>query len=118
MANLRVRTIDESELDTVLAEDFAFDGTIEFNEPLLVKGHLAGELKTKSDLFIAESATVEANVRARRVSIKGTVRGDVSAVERIEIFSGATLRGNIETPDVIIQSGSRFTGRCVMPTDS
>lgn len=115
MANLRIRTIDESELDTVLAEDFTFEGTIQFQEPLVVKGRVSGELKTESDLFVAESATMEANVEARRVSLKGTLRGDVRALERIEIFSGATLHGNIETPDVIIQSGSRFTGRCVMP---
>lgn len=118
MANLRVRTIDESELDTVLAEDFSFDGTVEFDEPLVVKGHISGELKTESDLFVAENATVEANIRARRISLKGTVRGDVTALERIEIFTGATLQGNIETPDVIIQSGSHFTGRCVMPAGS
>lgn len=117
MANLRVRTIDESELDTVLAEDFSFDGTINFDEPLVVKGHVSGELKTESDLYVAESATLDANVKARRISLKGTLHGDVNALERIEIFSGATLQGNIETPDVIIQSGSHFTGRCVMPAE-
>jgi cytoskeletal protein CcmA (bactofilin family) len=118
MANLRVRTIDESELDTVLAEDFEFDGTIEFREPLLVKGHVSGELKTESDLFVAESATVDADIRARRVSIKGTVHGDVGALERIEVFAGASLNGNIATPDIIIQSGGRFSGQCTMPADT
>ncbi len=115
MANLRVRTIDESDLDTVLAEDFSFEGKIEFDEPLLVKGRVAGELKTDSDLFVAESARVEADIRARRVSVKGAVTGDVNAIERIELFAGAVLHGNIETPDLIIQSGCRFSGQCSMP---
>lgn len=115
MAELRVRTIDESELDTVLAPDIEFEGTIEFTEPLLIKGSVRGEVKTQSDLFVADSARVDANITAARVSVKGTVRGDVEASERIELFSGAAIVGNVSSPDLIIQSGSHFTGRCTMP---
>jgi cytoskeletal protein CcmA (bactofilin family) len=115
MAELRVRTIDESELDTVLAEDFDFEGTIEFSEPLLIKGAVKGEVRSHSDLFIAESAHVEANVRASRVTVKGTIRGDVDATDRIELFAGAGIIGNIRTPDLIVQSGSRLSGCCEMP---
>ena len=116
MAELRVRTIDESELDTVLAEDIDFEGTIEFSEPLLIKGSVKGEVRSHSDLFVAESARVEANIRASRVTVKGAVHGDVDAVDRIELFSGARIEGNIRTPDLIVQSGSHLSGRCEMPT--
>jgi len=115
MAELRVRTIDESELDTVLAQDIDFEGTIEFSEPLLVKGSVRGDIKTPSDLFIADGARVNADISASRVSIKGTVQGDVNASERVELFSGAAIVGNVATPDLIVQSGSHFTGRCEMP---
>jgi cytoskeletal protein CcmA (bactofilin family) len=115
MAELRVRTIDESELDTVLAQDIDFEGTIEFSEPLLVKGSVRGDIKTPSDLFIANGARVNADITAARVSIKGTVQGDVTASERVELFSGAAIVGNVATPDLIVQSGSHFTGRCEMP---
>lgn len=115
MAELRVRTIDESELDTVLAPDIDFEGTIEFSEPLLVKGAVRGEIKTESDLFIADSARLQANISAARVSVKGTVQGDVTATERVELFSGAAIVGNVSSPDLIIQSGSHYTGYCTMP---
>lgn len=115
MAELRIRTIDESELDTVLAEDIEFEGTIEFSEPLLIKGAVHGEIKTKSDLFVADSARLHADVEAARVSVKGVVTGDILAHERIELFSGAAIVGNVSSPDLIVQSGSHFTGHCVMP---
>ena len=117
MAELRIRTIDESELDTVLAEDIDFEGTIEFSEPLLVKGTVKGEVKSHSDLFVAESARVNADIHAARVTVKGSVHGDVDAAERIELFSGASIHGNIRTPDLIVQSGSRLSGRCDMPAE-
>lgn len=116
MAELRVRTIDESELETVLAEDLEFDGTIEFAEPLLVKGRLSGEVHAEADLYIAASAVLDADIVAARVSVKGTVSGDITASERIELFSGASIGGNIRTPDLIVQSGSHFTGTCRMDT--
>lgn len=114
MAELRVRTIDESELETVLAEDLEFEGTIEYGEPLLVKGKLSGEVRTQSDLYISTSAVLDADVHATRVSVRGTVRGDIHAMERIELFSGGSIGGNIRTPDLIMQSGSHFTGTCTM----
>lgn len=118
MADLKVRTIDESELDTILAADVEFDGDVQFDRPLLVKGTVKGTIQTESDLFVAEGARVEANVTARRVSVKGLVVGDVRASNRIELFSDSTLEGNIRTPDLIVQSGSKFTGKCDMRDDT
>ena len=115
MADLRVRRIDESDLDSVLAEDFEFEGEIHFQSPLLVKGHVSGQITSKSDLFVSEDAVVDASVSARRVSVKGTVSGDVSASERIELFASSRLEGNIATPDLIVQSGCRLNGKCSMP---
>jgi len=114
MAELRVRSIDESELDTVLADDIQFEGRIEFSDPLLVKGAVQGEIVSSSDLYIAENAVVRADIEASRVSIKGTIHGDVRATGRVELFSGARLTGNVFTPDLIVQSGSRFSGHCDM----
>ncbi len=114
MAELRVRTIDESELTTVLAEDFEFDGTVEFIDPLLVKGKLAGEVRSQSEFYISASAQLQANVAASRISVKGRVTGDLVATERIELFDGATITGNITTPDLIVQSGGVLQGTCTM----
>ena len=118
MADLRVRRIDESDLDSVLAEDFEFEGEIHFEKPLLVKGHVSGQISSESDLFISEGAIVDASVSAHRVSVKGTVRGDVSAEDRIELFASSRLEGNIATPDLIVQSGCMLNGKCSMPGGS
>jgi cytoskeletal protein CcmA (bactofilin family) len=114
MADLRVRTIDETEIPTVLGDDIEFEGTVEFTEPLLVKGTLSGEVRSASELFIAPQAYLKANVAASRISVKGQVTGDLVASERIELFAGATIQGNITTPDLIVQSGGVLQGSCTM----
>ncbi len=111
---MRIRSIDESTLQTVLAEDIDFDGEIRFTEPLLVKGSVKGTVISDTDLYVNADAVVAARIEARKVSVKGEVRGDIVASERLELFSTARLHGNVSTPDLIVQSGCRLNGTCTM----
>ncbi len=114
MANMRIRNIDEADIDTVLAEDIEFDGELVFHDPLLIKGSFSGEIRSSGDLFISESARVEAKVEAQTVSVKGHVKGDVQAHSRLELFESARVIGNIRTPDLFVQSGCLINGTCKM----
>jgi cytoskeletal protein CcmA (bactofilin family) len=115
MAEMQVRNIDEADIDTVLAEDIDFDGEISFEQPLLVKGKVTGEIRSSGDLFVHEGAVVEATIAADVVSVKGRVSGDIAAKTRLELFATSRVSGNISAPDLIIQSGCRFNGTCKMP---
>jgi cytoskeletal protein CcmA (bactofilin family) len=114
MADLRLRSIDESEIDTILAEDIDFDGNMNFHKPVLIKGKFSGSIHASGDLFVNSDAVVEATIEAQTVSLKGTIKGDIYAAKRLELFSASRLEGNIRTPDMIMQSGCIFNGTCTM----
>ncbi|MBU8914240.1 MAG: polymer-forming cytoskeletal protein [Spirochaetales bacterium] len=114
MSDLRIRAIDESTLQTVLAEDIDFDGELRFSEPLLIKGTVKGIVISDTDLYINPDATVAATITARKVSVKGRVTGDIHAKGRLELFASARVQGNVSTPDLIVQSGSLLNGSCKM----
>jgi len=114
MSDLRIRAIDESTLQTVLAEDIDFDGELRFSEPLLIKGTVKGTVISDTDLYINPDATVFATITARKVSVKGRVTGDIHAQSRLELFASARVEGNVSTPDLIVQSGSLLNGSCKM----
>jgi len=114
MSDLRVRNIDEDEIDTVLGSDVEFEGDLEFDQFVLIKGRLQGTLQSTSDVFIGPSARLDAAVDARVISIKGEVKGDVTARRRLELFASSAVSGTILTPDMIMQSGARFNGNCRM----
>ncbi|MFP3959856.1 MAG: polymer-forming cytoskeletal protein [Spirochaetaceae bacterium] len=114
MANLRVKNIDEADIDTVLAEDIEFEGELVFHDPLLIKGSFTGEIRASGDLFVSETANVDAKIEARTVSVKGHVNGDVHAHTRLELFETARVSGSIRTPDLFVQSGSLINGTCRM----
>ncbi len=114
MAELRLKMIDEADIDTVFADDVEFEGELAFQEPVLVKGVLKGKLQSSADVYISEQATVEAEVAADVVSVKGRLNGDIFARRKLELFSTGRVGGTLRTPDLIVQSGALFNGTCRM----
>lgn len=80
----------------------------------MVKGTFQGEIKASSDLIIGEKAVVKAKIEAGTVSSKGRIEGDVVAHARVEFFSTASMVGDLVTPDLVMESGCQYNGRCTM----
>ena len=114
LREVRIDQIDENEVDTILAEDIDFSGVLSFQRPLMIKGRFQGEIKASSDLYIGEKAVVKAKIEADTVSSKGRIEGDVLARSRVEFFSTATMLGDLTTPDLVMESGCQYNGRCTM----
>lgn len=114
MNEVHIKNIPETDLDTILAEDIDFSGELRFEKPLMIKGSFKGQIKASGDLFIGENAKVEAEIAANLVSLKGSVRGNILARSRVELFSTSRVDGDISTPNMIMESGSRFNGICTM----
>jgi cytoskeletal protein CcmA (bactofilin family) len=114
MAEIRIKDIDENEIDTVLAEDIDFEGQLTFKKPLMIKGKFKGEITSNSSLYVGEKAFVEAKVESGLVSSKGRIKGDIVGHSRIEFFSTANVEGDVTSPDFVVESGCKFNGYCNM----
>jgi cytoskeletal protein CcmA (bactofilin family) len=115
MSDYRLHYTDENDMDTVMSEDFFFEGHVSFEKPLLIKGRFKGSIASGGDVYINKGAVVEAKIEAGRVWLKGSVKGEIKTQSKLELFSDSSMEGNISTPDLIIQSGCRFHGFCEMP---
>src|SRR6056297_1891291 len=114
MSEVQIREVDESDIVTILADAISFDGRLSFDDSLMIKGKFSGDIRAKGNLYVDNDAVVEARVEANIVSLKGTVKGDVFAHTRVELFSSAMVDGDITAPDVIMESGCKFNGICKM----
>jgi cytoskeletal protein CcmA (bactofilin family) len=93
-----------------LGPNIVFDGKLSGDESLIIEGHLKGEVDLKNDLKVGRGARVEAVVHARNVSVEGTVVGDLSADNRVELFNSAHVDGNIRAPKIVVAEGAKFRG--------
>ena len=114
MAEVRIKKMDEAEIDTILAEDIDFQGVLSFDKPLMIKGRFKGEICASGDLFVGQDAVVEAKIEANLVSARGTIEGDIVAHSKVELFATSAITGDISTPDIEIEGGCRFNGHCQM----
>jgi cytoskeletal protein CcmA (bactofilin family) len=103
---------------TVFGKDTEFYGDLTFSKSLQINGSFEGDINSTGFLVIGDTAVVKANIRARTVILKGTIRGNVEATERLEIHQNGKLYGNIRTAKLRIADGVVFDGNCEMIKDA
>jgi cytoskeletal protein CcmA (bactofilin family) len=101
-------------LNAFIGEGTAFKGTLSFQGPVRIDGNLEGEIFTKDTLVVGKSAVIRADIHAGALVIGGTIHGNITAENKVELHSGARLYGNIGTPSLVIAEGVVFEGSCTM----
>ena len=114
MTDVHNDSFDDEDFDTILSEDIVFSGTLNFEKPFLIRGKLSGDINAKGLLVVDENATVDANIKASKVIIRGSVKGDVTAAEKVEVTVTGKLSGNVTAPEIFMETGCFFNGRCTM----
>ncbi|MDR3276900.1 MAG: polymer-forming cytoskeletal protein [Treponema sp.] len=114
MSEVRADELEDNDFDTILSPDIEFSGSLKFARPFLIRGHVSGDIDAQGLLVVDEEAVVEADISASRVIIKGTVTGDVSAGEKVELTVSGRLRGNVKAPEIFMETGCVFNGLCTM----
>jgi len=100
---------------TNIGPSIKINGELSSDESLRLDGHVTGHiLLREAELTVGQSARVEADIRSVRVLVLGTVNGNISATERIELGASAVVNGSLSANKVVIIDGARFTGRVDM----
>jgi cytoskeletal protein CcmA (bactofilin family) len=118
MTDVHNDILDDEDFDTILSPDIDFSGTLNFEKPFLIRGRVSGEIAARGLLVVDEDAVVEANINASRVIIRGSVKGDVTAAEKVEVTITGKLVGNVSAPEIFMETGCVFNGRCTMTEKS
>ena len=114
MTDVHNDVLEDEDFDTILSEDIDFRGVLCFDKPFLIRGRLSGEIEARDLLVVDEGAVVAANIRGSKVVIRGSVTGDVTALEKVELSLTGNLTGNVIAPEVSMETGCVFNGRCTM----
>lgn len=114
MTDVHNDILEDEDFDTILSKDIEFSGTLNFEKSFLIRGKLSGNIAASGLLVVDEEAVVEANIVASKVIIRGSVKGDVTASEKVEVAVSGKLSGNVKAPEIFMETGCTFNGRCTM----
>src|SRR5437867_6783382 len=94
----------------LLSGGVSIKGSVKFRNALLIDGELEGEIDSTGALTIGEHARIRGTIRAKSVTVRGTIDGNIFASERCEFGPGCTLRGDIEAPRLVVDENATFLG--------
>ncbi|MDB4905505.1 MAG: bactofilin [Gemmatimonadetes bacterium] len=86
-------------------------GDVTTEGTLRVDGQLQGTIHQADTVIIGVGATVVGDVNAREVIVGGTVHGNISATERVELQSSGVVAGDIDSAAILVQEGGAVQGR-------
>jgi cytoskeletal protein CcmA (bactofilin family) len=94
-------------------------GELSSDEDLIIEGTVEGKIAHQSHhLTIGKNGRVKADVRARLITVYGTVEGDLHGDEGVQITATARVIGNVVAPRVSLESGATFQGSITTKDDS
>ena len=102
------------DLNAFLGKGCEYDGKLTFEGSVRIDGKFAGEIFTNDILLVGEGAFVKAEIEVGTIVISGTVEGNINAKKLVEIKAPGVVRGNIQTPSLVIEQGVILEGSCKM----
>jgi DNA-directed RNA polymerase subunit RPC12/RpoP len=84
-------------------------------EDLKIKAyHSVVRLATAGKVEVAKNAQVIARVRVDELIVNGTIKGDVTALSRIEVGKKGAIYGDVVCRTISIQPGAKLSGHFVI----
>jgi cytoskeletal protein CcmA (bactofilin family) len=101
--------------EVVLGESTSFNGLLRFRETLRIRGKFKGAIEATGALIVDKGAVVEAErISVSSLTVYGTVVGDIQAIDKVDMLSGAEVRGDVTAARLRIADGVLFEGQCSM----
>jgi cytoskeletal protein CcmA (bactofilin family) len=95
----------------IIGEGSIFDGRFYVNGSILIEGKFQGDIKTDDQLIVGPTGKVKTDIIARRVTIAGTLIGNITASEEVSLLHTGKILGNISTPKLTVEPGVVTEGK-------
>lgn len=103
------------EIQALLGRGTEFEGLLAFEGRVRIDGKFTGEVRSEGILILGDGAEVEADVEVGTLIVRGGVlRGNVTALQLIEIHAEGAVHGDIAAPTIDIDKGCVFEGQVKM----
>jgi cytoskeletal protein CcmA (bactofilin family) len=99
--------------ETVLGASSAIEGTLVSQGNIRLDGTFSGTLQITGNVLVGETATINADINGKNISIAGTVRGNVHG-KKIQLLSSARVWGDIASGALTMEEGAFIDGKISM----
>ncbi|MFQ5501640.1 MAG: polymer-forming cytoskeletal protein [Phycisphaerae bacterium] len=80
----------------------------------IIGSHPGKTLATCGDILVEPSTTLNLEITANNVIVRGRVRGSIRANASVEVTPTGRVVGDVKAPKIIVREGGVIQGRCEM----
>ena len=104
--------VDERRATAWIGQGVVVEGRITSSQDLRIDGRVEGTIEVGDHvLMIGARAAVKASLVARSILISGTVIGNVTATDRLDLQATGSIEGDISSPRLVMVDGAVVKGR-------
>lgn len=100
--------------DTVIGNEAYFQGTLTAKGSLRVDGRIDGSIVDAKTVTIGKTGKVKGDISCEICYTRGEVRGNIVALDHVEVLAGSRLDGDVRAPKIMLEEGAIFNGNCSM----
>ena len=100
--------------ESIISAGICIKGEMSFEDALRIDGRFEGQLKGGGQLHTGRDSRIVGEATVGQAVIEGTVEGNVTASERIELTPTAKVTGDIRAPRVVVAEGASLMGTCII----
>jgi cytoskeletal protein CcmA (bactofilin family) len=99
---------------TIIGQSAVVVGNIVSQNLVQLKGHVVGNIDVNgspnAQLSVFSQAHVDGDISAQQAVVNGVVNGNIESTGRVELHSGADVKGNISYATMAIEHGAKLYG--------
>jgi len=106
---------NDTKLNTIIGPGSHIKGDIEVQGGIRIDGSVEGNINATGPITVGrDGKIITPSITATSATVGGTIKGDISAKERIRLEPTANVEGNLITELLIVEEGAVFTGNSNM----
>lgn len=112
------RNAKSEKTGSIIGSDAFWEGAVQTGGSVRIDGRFKGSVKAEGDIVVGEDALVEAELHGKYILIAGSVWGEVTAAEKLELGSKGKLYGDFQADKLLVEEGAVLCGECRMDLDA
>ncbi len=110
------QSVIKTQNKTVICEKSSVTGDITGKSDVIIAGAFQGKINIPEfTVTIDTSGRAKASVNAAKIVVRGTIIGDLQAVELVHVPATGTVRGDIRAGNIVLERGCTINGSIEMP---
>ncbi len=98
-------------VNCVIGENSIFEGRFYVSGSILIEGKFQGDIRTEDQVTVGPTGKVRTDIMARKVTVAGTLIGNIVAAEEVNLIQNGKVLGNITTPKLNVENGVVTEGK-------